>query len=225
MSAPPMVNAVTLPMLAGPDLHAEQAGQRSDGAGGERPAPPLLLRGLAGHDRRADEPAAQALQRLGREQLDAPRRKREPCPLVVEPRDERREDLASDPARPDAVAGVASAVVETLAGDGAEEGQVVGGDVDRAAPGALDPSLGAAGQQPPQARLGAARSRPVAAETVVDPAAEADRARAAPHQDPPVARRAEVVHEHAPVDDRLAPGPADLLDELRDRLRQDDVRA
>src|SRR5437764_8322322 len=186
MSAPPMVNAVTLPMLAGPDLHAEQAGQRSGGAGGERPAPPLLLRGLAGHDRRADEPAAQALQRLGRERLDAPRRKGKPCPLVVEPRDERREDLAPDPARPHAVAGVAGAVVDALPGDGAEEGQVVGGHVDRPAPRALDPRLGEVREQPPKSRLGTRGRRAVAAEALVDPPPEADRAGPAPHQDPPV---------------------------------------
>ena len=33
------------------------------------------------------------------------------------------------------------------------------------------------------------------------------------------------MQEHAPVEDRLAPGPADLLEQLRDGLGQDDVAA
>ena len=74
----------------------------------------------------------------------------------------------------------------------------------------------------------ARRARPSAAsvgEALVDLAAEPDRAGAAAHQHAAVVRRAEVVQEHAAVDDRLAAGPADLLEQLRHRLGQHDVAA
>src|ERR687884_249550 len=69
------------------------------------------------------------------------------------------------------------------------------------------------------------RRRPVAREAPVDPAAEADRPRTAPHQHPPVVRRAEVVQEHAAVEHGLPAHPADPLQELRHRLGQDNVGA
>ena len=56
-----------------------------------------------------------------------------------------------------------------------------------------------------------------------DPRAAGDPASAPPERDPAVARRAEVVHEPAPVGDRLAAGPADLLEHIRHRLGEDDV--
>src|SRR5205823_1090009 len=126
------------------------------------------------HDRRAHEPSADPAQRLGRQRRHVPRREREPYPLVVGGERERREDLPAEPARPDAVARIAGAVVDAGARLGAEERQVVGGDVDRAAPGALDTGAVEPGEQAAEPRLGALRSRPVAAEAVVDPAAEAD---------------------------------------------------
>ena len=43
------------------------------------------------------------------------------------------------------------------------------------------------------------------------------------HQHAAVVRRAEVMEEHAPVDDRLAAGPADLVEQLRHGLGQHDV--
>ncbi len=126
---------------------------------------------------------------------------------------------------PDAVPRVAGAVVDPRPRLRREERQVVGGDVDRPAPRALDPRAREPGQQPPQPRLGALRRRQVAAEAIVDAPAESDRAGAAAHEHAPVVRRAEVVEEHPRVDDRLAPGPADLLHQPGRGLRQDDVRA
>ena len=149
----------------------------------------------------------------------------EPRPLVVRAERERREDAAAEPARADAVPRVAGAVVDPRPRLRREERQVVGGDVDRPAPRALDARAREPGQQPPQPRLRALGGRQVAAEAVVDAAAESDRAGAAAHEHAPVVRRAEVVEEHPRVDDRLAAGPADLLDQLRRRLREDDVRA
>ena len=67
------------------------------------------------------------------------------------PSRERSQDLTAEPARPDAVAGVAEPVVDARAGDRAEERQVVGRHVDRAAPGALDPRA---------ARPGSSRRKP-----------------------------------------------------------------
>src|SRR5205823_4505737 len=100
-------------MLARTDLHAEEARELRGRAGGERGSPPLLLGRLAGHDRRADEAAADPRQRLGRQARHVPRRERKRRPLVVAACRERGEDLAPEPARADAVAGVAGAVVDT----------------------------------------------------------------------------------------------------------------
>ena len=80
-------------------------------------------------------------------------------------------------------------------------------------------------QQPAQPGLRALGRRAVAAEALVDPAAEADRPGAAPHQHAAVVQRAEIVDEHAAVDDRLPAGPVDLLEQLRDGLGEHDVRA
>ena len=81
-----------------------------------------------------------------------------------------------------------------------------------------------------RAAAGAARAlrgggRCVVEEARADPAAVADRARARAHHDAPVGGRAEVVDEHPAVDDRLAARPADLGEQLRNRLGQDDVAA
>ena len=169
--------------------------------------PPSRLSGSGGSDgtRRVDE--------------------RQPRPLVVRAERERGEDPAAEPARPDAVPRVAGAVVDPRARLRPEERQMVGGDVDRAAPRALDASAGEPGEQAAQARLGARCGRAVGAEALVDAAAEADRARAAAHQHAPVVRRAEVVEEHAAVDDRLAAGPADLREQVGRGLGEHDVRA
>src|SRR5205085_12440718 len=134
--------------------------------------------------------------------------------LVVEPEDEPGEDLAAEPTRTDAVAGVAGAVVDLRSGNGAEKREVVGRHVDRPAPRAFDPRAREVGQETAQARLGPGRSRDVFAEASVDSAAEADRPRAAAHDDAAVVRRAEVVEEHAAVEDRLPPGPVDRREQL-----------
>ena len=62
-------------------------------------------------------------------------------------------------------------------------------------------------------------------EALVDPAAEADRARAGAHQHAAVGGRAEVVEEHPAVGDRLAAGPADLGEQLGHGLGEHDVAA
>jgi hypothetical protein len=124
------------------------------------------------------------------------------------------------------MAGVAEAVVDTLgAWHRAEKREVVGGDVDRSAPRPLDLRIGEAGQQTAQTVLRARRRGAVAREAVVELAAEADRAGAAAHQHPAVRSRAEVVQEHAAVDDRLSARPPDLGEQLWHRFREPDVRA
>src|SRR5207248_6948646 len=104
------------------DLNAQEAREPSHRLRRKRRPSPFLLRRLAGHDRGADEAAAEPRQRLRRETRDAPGRERERRPLVVAAGRERREDLAAEPARPDAMARIAGAEVDALAGDGAEEG-------------------------------------------------------------------------------------------------------
>ena len=100
----------------------------------------------------------------------------------------------------------------------------------------LETSIG-----PPHARStraaaspGSRRRRPCSARATVGASskkrasirpAAADRPGAGAHQHPPVRGRPEVVEEHAPVGDRLAARPADLLEQLRHRLGEDDVAA
>ena len=141
------------------------------------------------------------------------------------PSDERGEDLAAEPARADAVPRVAGAVVDPRARHGREERQLVAGDVDRPAPRSLDARGGEPGQQPAQPLLGPRDRRRVVEEARVDPAAAADRPRAGAHQHAAVLGRPEVVEEHPAVGDRLAARPADLREQLRHRLGQDDVAA
>src|SRR5205085_11550714 len=166
-------STTTCSMLARADLHAKEARELRGRTGRKRRLPPLLLGRLAGHDRRADEAATDPRQRLGRQARYAAGGERRARPLVVAAGRERGEDLPAEPARAGAVAGVAGAVVDTRARDGAEEGQVVGGHVDRAAPRPLDARVREVGQEPPQAAGSALRRRPVTREALVDAAAEA----------------------------------------------------
>jgi len=108
---------------------------------------------------------------------------------------------------------------------GAEERQMVGGDVDRPTPRPLDARPAEPRQQPPQPGFGASGRRRIGREPPVECAAVSDRPGAAAHQHAPVVRRPEVVEEHPPVDDRLAGGPADLLEQLGFRLGEHDIRA
>ena len=87
----------------------------------------------------------------------------------------------------------------------------------------VDSGLGEARQQPAQPLLGPPHGRRVVEEPRVDPATAADRTGGRAHQHPPVGRRPDVVEEHPAVRDRLAAGPADLRDEIRHRLGEDDV--
>ena len=190
------------------------------GAGG---AGTILLALLAGEDRRADEPAAEAAERLGRERRHPAGDERQRRPFVVGAEDERGEDLAADPGRADTVARVARAVVDPPPRHRAEERLVIRRDIDRPAPGVRDARRSEGGQQLPKPELRAPRRRGVGGEAPVDGSAEADRARAAAHQHAPVVRGAEVVDEHPPVRDRLTTGPADPLEQLGHRLGEDDV--
>src|SRR5438105_8271411 len=100
---------------------------------------------------------------------------------------------------------------------------MVRGHVDRTSPGAFDARIREAGKQSAETALRTGRGRAVPGEAIVEPSAEADGTGPAAHQDAAVVRRAEVVEEHASVDDRLPARPADPLDELRDGLGEDDI--
>ena len=99
------------------------------------------------------------------------------------------------------------------------------GDVDRPAPGVGDargpPAPGTSStrwRRVSSATSGSTSTRPLRRAPGREPPA------APPEHDPPVARGAEVVHERARVGDALAARPAQLLQHVRDRLGQDDVR-
>ena len=100
---------------------------------------------------------------------------------------------------------------------------MVVGDVDRAAPGVLDPDVGEGGEPASKAVGGATGRARVAGERRPDPAAPARPAAAAAERDPAIGRRAPVVEREARVGDPLSAGPADLREPVRDRLGDDDV--
>ena len=115
--------------------------------------------------------------------------------------------------------------MDPRAGDGAEAGQPVGGDVDRAAPAGGDARVRESGEELTQTLVRARLRRQIVEHACANPAPGLQPPGAASHQDAAVGRRPEVVEEHAAVRDRLAARPADLLEQLRDRLRQDDSTA
>ena len=171
-------------------------------------------------------PPPRRLSGSGRQRRDSPRRQRQGRPLVVAAERKRGEDLSTEPARSNAVSRVAEAVVDTtLARHRSEEREVVGRYVDRPSPRVLDACVCKTRKQSPQPALGTRRGRQIRGEALVDSPPKTDRPRTTAHQHAPVARCAEVVQEHPPVDDCLAPGPADLLEQLRHWLGQDDVGA
>ena len=207
-----------------PSWSRARRGSRAAARAGRLPRRPASSASSQARTRSAHERAAEVAKGLAWQGPPRPAvRERQRRPFVVGARHQGRERLCSDPARPGAVAGVPGGVMDAGAGSGAEEGDVVGRDVDRSAPRPLDPNVIRARDQPAQAGGGAKRRRPVAREARVQAAPEADRARAAPHEDPAVGRRSEVMEEHARVADGLAARPADLLEELGHGLGQDDV--
>ena len=178
---------------------------------------------LARERRRADRASAHVAERLRRQRPRAATDQRERRPLVLDPKRQRRQDLAAQPTRADAVARVADAEVDAAAT--AEERQPVRRHVDRPAPGALDAHTVEPGEQAAQAGLGAPLYRGVGEEAVVDLAAEPDLPGPGAHQHAAVVGRAEVVEERAPIGERLMPGPADLRERIRRGLGEDDPAA
>ena len=132
-----------------------------------------------------------------------------------------REDLAAQVRGADAVPGEPEAVVD--AATAPEDRQVRGGDVDRPAPGMRH--LTAAGLRE-EARQALTRRRDdvaVELESVRGAASDAHRAAAPAEHDPAVAGRPCVVDECPAVHDRLAVRPAELLQDVGNRLGEDDV--
>ena len=64
----------------------------------------------------------------------------------------------------------------------------------------------------------------VALDAAAEAGAERERPAAPAEHDPAVVRGPEVVHERAAVGDRLAAGPAELLEHVGHRLGEHDVR-
>ena len=109
------------------------------------------------------------------------------------------------------------------AGQRPEPRSMVVVDVDRAAPGVLDPDVGEAREPATQALRGAPGAARVMRERPPDPTAEPGPPSAAAEGDPAVGRRPRVVEREPRVGDALAAGPADLGQAVRDRFGQDDV--
>ena len=126
--------------------------------------------------------------------------------------------MGDHPRRPDAVAGEAERVVDAAV-ERADDRRVAGRDVDRPAPGVVDPPALEPGEE---AARGGGRPRPPPRRRPRRgrrSRAPATHAAAAPaERDPAVGRGAEVVEQVAGVGDALAPGPADLLEQLGHRL-------
>ena len=130
-------------------VHSGRGGSR-DGAAGARSRGEAVRRdrlGLLAADDRSRMPRAEVAERLrgnARGVADDRQRGR----LVVAPaRRERGEDPAAEDRRRHAVARVAEPEVDPPAGQRPEPRPVVVGDVDRAAPGVLDPDVGELGNQ------------------------------------------------------------------------------
>jgi hypothetical protein len=115
--------------------------------------------------------------------------------------------------------------VEPRSGHRAEARELVGRDVDRPTPARGDRSRAEAREQFAQAAFGAGLRREILEDPQAYAVSDSEPARAAPHEDAPVGCRAEVMQEHAAVDDRLTAGPADLVQQLRYRLGENDRAA
>ena len=97
------------------------------------------------------------------------------------------------------------------------------GGVDRAAPGVGDAAAGEVGEVIEQVAAVGLDDVGVDLGAAVEAGAHRDPAAAPAEGDAAVGRGAEVVDEGAAVGDRLAAGPAELLDHLGDGLGDDDV--
>ena len=173
-------------------------------------------------DQRApDECSARVAERLRREELAAGLDDREPRPCVAPVERESREDLSAEVRRPDAVSGEAEAVVDSPAA--AEDRHVRGGDVDWPAPGVRHFASARLREEAREALARRSDDAAVELQPVGDASREPHRAASPAEGDPTVACRPHVVHERAAVDDRFAARPAELVEHIRDRLRENDV--
>src|SRR5215218_2618709 len=121
------------------DVDADSARHPGDEAGEWARSPTLLLESLATQKGGADDDPARVAKRLGRH---ADRRRldeRQPRVLVAPVKRQGSQRPADEARGPHAVAGVAERVVDAIAREAADDGQVGRGDVDRPAPRVLDP--------------------------------------------------------------------------------------
>ena len=105
----------------------------------------------------------------------------------------------------------------------AEAGQVRRRDVDRPAPGVGDPPAGELREEAHERPSRVLDQHGVELEHVAPPGAIAHPAAAPAERDAAVRRRPEVVQQRACVRDRLAAGPAELLEHVRHRLGEHEV--
>ena len=184
-------------------------------------APALVLGSVLPDERAADERASDIAERLGREELAIGLHDRERREVVPTVEGEPREDLPAEVRRADAVPGEPVAVMD--AGAAAEDRQVRGGDVDRTAPGMRDLLSAQLREEANEAPARALDHTRVELQPARPLAGEAHRSSAPAEGDAAVACGPHVVNESAAVDDGLATGPAELLEDVRDGLGEDDV--
>src|SRR4051794_7488809 len=201
----------------------ESARHRCDRGGDGRLSTSRLAGVLASKRCRSDCAPADVAERLRRQWPRTPPGEWEGRPLVLDSQRQGGEDLAAQPARPDAVARVTDAEVQPTATP--EEREAVGRHVDRAAPCALDLDVGECRKQPPEPGLRTPLRSGVGEEAIVDDTAEPDLPCARAHQHPAVVGGSEIVQEGTPVGECLVTRPPDRLEPIRRGLGQHDPAA
>ena len=168
--------------------------------------------------RGADDHAAGVAKRLGRH--SHPRRldDRQPGDLVAPVQRQRGEDAPGNPRRRNPVPGVAEGVVNAVAVEAADHGQVGRGDVDRAAPGVLDPASPERREEADELALHLGDHAAVQLDAAVQAGARRQPAASPAEDDASVGGGAEVVDQVPRVGDALAARPAELGEHVGHRL-------
>ena len=143
--------------------------------------------------------------------------------LVAAVQGQRGERPADHVRRADAVAGVAGGGEGAAAAQRHDHRQVGRRGVDRASPGVGEAALAEAREVVAEVGGGEADDIGVQLGAAAQARAHRDPAPAPAEHDPAVGGGAEVVEQGAAVGDALAAGPADLLQQVRDGLGEDDV--
>ena len=183
-----------------------------------------VLPALLVADRLADDEPADEAKRLRREGPADAAVERRAGPFVVAAERARGEHLRDRERGRDPVPGIARPVDDVRpGGERADDGEPVCRSVDRPSPRVRHRDVLRRRHELHELLFELTRLAPVVVEVRVDAAPEREPSAAAPECHSPIPGRAVVVNEQAAVGDRLAAGPAALLQLLRHRLRRDHV--